>query len=125
MTANRQKSAWIWLAVAAVAVVTLTRAESGLPRATTFTNPVLQFLSAHADSESLASFGLPGNQDRAAGASHGKRSGVFAVMLPILFIGLVAPLSLVLPNATMSLGRKSPAPDLSCHFQRPPPCFAV
>lgn len=129
MSANRQKSAWIWVAVAAIAVATLARTESGLPKATAFTNPVLQFLSAHSNSEALASLGLPGSHarvyDRAQGASHGERPGAWAVMLPILFVGLVAPLSLISPQATLSLGRTPAAPALPCRFQRPPPSFSV
>src|ERR1700733_5688067 len=58
MTANRQRSAWILLAVAAIAVVTLARAQDGMPNAAAYTNPVLQFLSGHSNTGALSPAGI-------------------------------------------------------------------
>src|ERR1700744_801936 len=127
MTGNRQKSAWIWLAVAAIAVVTLARAEAGLPKGAAFTNPVLEFLSAHAGSGAFAA--LPGNHDLGSVRSHRSSyrtgvgatgAGMWAALLPMFFIGLIAPLNLISARAAHSLGITPQAPVLSSLFQRPP-----
>jgi hypothetical protein len=124
MTANRHKSAWIWLAVAAIAVATLARAEAGLPRAAALTHPVLEFLSAHGG-EGFATAPVHRNVRSASmrRASHSEEAGAWAVLLPIFFIGLVAPLSLISARAGLSLGVAPQTPVLPFLFQRPPPFF--
>ncbi|HTB97672.1 MAG TPA: hypothetical protein VK716_11730 [Terracidiphilus sp.] len=47
--------------------------------------------------------------------------GVFAAILPLLFVGIVSPLSLLSPLACFYLGRTPDAPHLPASFQRPPP----
>jgi hypothetical protein len=125
MTGNRQRHAWIWLAVAAIAVATLARAESGLPRATALTNPVLAFLSAHSGDDALSTTAWTHRAGslRAQRASHGSASDTWTVFLPVLFIGLIAPLSLISSRAALSVGRAPSAPALPFLFQRPPPSF--
>lgn len=125
MAGNRQKQAWIWVAVAAIAVATLARTQSGLPRAATLTNPVLAFLSAHANNE-LASancWNHRASTARSERASHSAGSEAWAVFLPVLFIGLIAPLNLLPPRAMLSLERTPSAPFLPFLFQRPPPAI--
>jgi hypothetical protein len=122
ITANRHKSAWIWLAVAAIAVATLARAEAGLPRAAALTHPVLEFLSAHASSDGVATARHHGS--RSAGlrrASQNDSAGAWTVLLPIFFIGLIAPLKLISARTLLSLGVTPSAPALASLFQRPPP----
>jgi hypothetical protein len=124
MAGNRQRYAWVWLAVAAIAVATLARTQSGMPKTTALTNPVLQFLSAHASNETSATT----LWNRRPASAHAQRtsqqgSGAWMVFLPVFFIGLVAPLSLISSRALLSLGRTPSAPPLPFLFQRPPPSF--
>ena len=65
---------------------------------------------------------------RIGGARHGSgvylhdaASGAWMAMLPVLFVGLVVPLSLISPRSFHSLGRRRAAPALPWSFQRPPP----
>ena len=50
--------------------------------------------------------------------------GAWLAILPILFVGVISPLSLLSPLAYFYLGRTPEAPVLPARFQRPPP-FAV
>lgn len=52
--------------------------------------------------------------------SHSGNADWLAI-LPILFVGLISPLSLLSPMAYMYLGRGPDAPVLPASFQRPPP----
>ena len=54
------------------------------------------------------------------GHSGGSLDGV--AILPILFAGLISPLSLLSPLAFVYAGRRPDAPALPSRFQRPPPC---
>jgi len=128
MTANRQRSAWILLAVAAIAVVTLARAQDGTPNTAAFTNPVLQFLSGHSNAGSFTTVGIAKRHEQhanrqARASSRGDSSGVWMALMPVFFIGLIAPLSLIAPRAALCLGRAPSAPALPFLFQRPPPSF--
>jgi hypothetical protein len=53
--------------------------------------------------------------------AHSGIAGVWLAMLPILFIGLVSPLSLVGLLAKTEFARVPVAPALQASFQRPPP----
>jgi hypothetical protein len=44
-----------------------------------------------------------------------------AAILPLLFVGIISPLSLLAPLASVYLGRTPDAPVLPASFQRPPP----
>jgi hypothetical protein len=127
MTLTRHRSAWIWVAIAAIAMATIARAQAGVQSATAYTHPVLEFLASHSSAAGYASSDDPrlyghrsGRQTRSA-QSDGAHPGVWTAMLPVLFIGLVAPLSLVSPQFALSLGRTPSAPALPFSFQRPPP----
>jgi hypothetical protein len=128
VTANRYRSAWIWLAVAAVAVVSLSRVEP-VSNATVSTNPVLAFLAGQQSVPGLSAGGSPqivkiGSPGKVSGVYlHDAASGAWTSILPVLFIGLVAPLSLISPRSVLSLGRTPSAPELPCSFQRPPPAL--
>lgn len=123
MTGNRHKNAWIWLAVAAIAVATLARAEAGLPKAAALTHPVLEFLAGHANSDAFTK--APGHHgSRFAGVrreSYGNGAGAWTVLLPIFFIGLVAPLDVLSRRALQASGSVRRAVALPHLFQRPPP----
>jgi hypothetical protein len=52
---------------------------------------------------------------------HPGDAGAWAAILPILFVGVISPLSLLSPMAYFYLGRTPDAPALPTSFQRPPP----
>jgi hypothetical protein len=127
MTLTRHRSAWIWVAIAAIAMATVARAQAGVQSATAYTHPVLEFLASHSNAAGHETSGIQrlyghrsDRQTRTA-LSDGANPGVWTAMLPVLFIGLVAPLSLVSPQFALSLGRTPSAPALPFSFQRPPP----
>jgi hypothetical protein len=127
MKLTRHRSAWIWVAIAAIAMATVARAQAGVQSATAYTHPVLEFLASHSsatgDSTSgdLRLFGHRSVRQTRTAQSDGTNPGVWTAMLPVLFIGLVAPLSLISPQFALSLGRTPSAPALPFSFQRPPP----
>ena len=47
--------------------------------------------------------------------------GGWLAILPLLFVGLISPVSLFQPMAFAYLGRTPDAPALPASFQRPPP----
>ncbi|HUV69379.1 MAG TPA: hypothetical protein VMW15_06935 [Terracidiphilus sp.] len=55
---------------------------------------------------------------------HSADGGAWLAILPILFVGMISPLSLLSPMAFFYLGRTPDAPVLPALFQRPPP-FAI
>ena len=127
MTLTRHRNAWILVAIAAMAVATLARAQAGIESATAYANPVFEFLAGHPGAAVQPATGVPRLfEHRSAGlsraaASHGAYPGVWTAMLPVLFVGLVAPLSLISPKSALCLGRTPSAPALPFSFQRPPP----
>ncbi|HLY39698.1 MAG TPA: hypothetical protein VKR52_00745 [Terracidiphilus sp.] len=123
MTGNRQRNAWVWLAVAAISVATLARAQAGAPNAPFYSNPVLQFLSSHANADRLAATGVQASAHETRNLSRGISYGPLLAMLPVFFIGLVAPLNLVSAQAVLCLGHRFSAPAPPFLFQRPPPLF--
>lgn len=52
---------------------------------------------------------------------HSGDSGAWLAILPILFVGVISPLTLLSPLAFVYLGRTPDAPILPASFQRPPP----
>lgn len=114
----KHRSAWIWLAVAALSIAVAARAQSGVFNARAYTAPVLQFIAAHtADHPATASgVHLSSRAERRMA-----NSTALAAMLPIFFVGLVSPLNLLSPRSLLSIGRATAAPALPSKFQRPPP----
>ena len=57
---------------------------------------------------------------------HGHAAGApdLLAILPLLFVGVISPLSLLAPLANDYVGRTPNAPALPTRFQRPPP-FAL
>ena len=53
--------------------------------------------------------------------SYSGDSGGLVAILPLLFVGLISPLSLLSPLAFVYAGRTPDAPSLPARFQRPPP----
>ena len=54
---------------------------------------------------------------------HGHSGGTadFVAILPLLFVGIISPLSLLAPLAYAYAGRVPEAPLMAAAFQRPPP----
>ncbi len=48
-------------------------------------------------------------------------SGALVAILPLLFVGLISPLSLLSPLTCVYVGRTPDPPALHAQFQRPPP----
>jgi hypothetical protein len=130
MKTARYRSAWVWLAVAFVAVAATTRAEGGSVNSAAYTHPVFQFLSGQSSSYAIAQRGVPRllknwSSDRSSRQSsanpRNSASGLWQTMLPVMFIGLVAPLSFLALRSSLSDRRRLTAPALPFSFQRPPP----
>jgi predicted membrane metal-binding protein len=52
---------------------------------------------------------------------HSGDAGAWLAILPLLFVGVISPLSLLSPLASVYLSRTPDAPVLPAWFQRPPP----
>src|ERR1700728_1342373 len=117
MSGNRPKSAWIWVAVAAISLASLARAQSGIETARAYANPLIAFFAGNQLADSSAST----SAHRAASPSTGGDVGMDLDLLPVVFVGLVSPLSLLCSRSILCLGRALPAPVLPGLFQRPPP----
>lgn len=123
----RNRTAWMWVAIAAVAFTSVARAETGLQSAKGYVHPVLEFLARSQGQNSVAHSGVlrftPLASRRQANSLLRKAgSGTLIAMLPVMFIGLVSPLS-VLSFASIQSGPRAGA-LLSALFQRPPPSLA-
>jgi ABC-type transport system involved in cytochrome bd biosynthesis fused ATPase/permease subunit len=53
--------------------------------------------------------------------AHGADNAAWLAILPLLFLGVISPLSLLSPLAFEYVGRALEAPTLPASFQRPPP----
>jgi hypothetical protein len=117
MTGNRSRGAWIWVTVAAITLASLARAQSGIESARGYANPFIAFLSDGHLAESAAS----ATAHRSALSLHSGNSGTALNLLPVYFVGLVSPLSLLFAGSVPCLRRALAAPNLVGRFQRPPP----
>jgi hypothetical protein len=52
---------------------------------------------------------------------HSRNAADFSAILPLLFAGVISPLSLLAPLTYVYAGRVPQAPALASRFQRPPP----
>ena len=121
MTGNRSKGAWIWVAMAAISFASLARVQSGVENARAYADPVIKFFAAaqHADADALGKAHRAGSPVRTGGRDLGLD------LLPIFFVGLVAPLALEQFRARPCLQRAFLAQPISALFQRPPPEILV
>lgn len=53
--------------------------------------------------------------------AHSGDNSAWLAVLPVLFVGLISPLSLLSPEGLLCIGFVPSAPVLSATFQRPPP----
>ena len=129
MAGPRNKNAWMWVAIAAVAFTSVARAGTSPQTARSFTHPVLEFLARSQSQNSAAHsavlrFANLGSRRQANSILRKVGSGAVIAMLPVFFIGLVSPLTPISLASIRSLGHAPAAPSLSALFQRPPPSFA-
>jgi len=126
---TRNRSTWMWVAIAAVAFTSVARAETGLQSAKAYTHPVLEFL-ARSQSQNPAAFsgvlrfGHPGSRRQANAMLRHVGSGTWIAMLPVFFIGLFSPLSLASAASIRRLGPAQAVPLLPAFSPRPPPRLA-
>jgi hypothetical protein len=107
------------VAVAAISLASLVRAQSGIENARAYASPLIAFFSSSHPSESSAS----SSTQLPSSTSRGNGFGNLLNLLPVFFVGLVAPLSLLTARSALCVGRALPAPDQPGLFQRPPPTF--
>jgi len=123
-TANR--SAWIWVAIAAITLTALNGAEAGLPGARAGAHPTLERLirlqnqSAASVAGSARAFVVAKGRRAQSWASSGILGGGISAQ-PVEFVGLLTPLALFSIAFFWSFGRAPSAPLLCASFQRPPP----
>jgi hypothetical protein len=98
-------------------LASLARAQSGMENARAYATPFIALFAGSHQAESGAST----SAHRAASASRVAGSGMAFDLLPVFFVGLVAPLSLLSARSAFCLGRTLAAPRLPELFQRPPP----
>ncbi len=126
---TRNTTAWMWLAIAAVAFTSVATAEPGLKSAKGYTHPVFEFLARSQSQNSAAHsavlrFASVGSRHQLGSMQRRAASGQLIAMLPVLFVGLVSPLNTRALASARSLGREPAAPLISALFQRPPPTLA-
>lgn len=125
---NRNTTAWMWLAIAAVAFTSVASAETGLKSSKGYTHPVFEFL-ARSQAQNPGAHAAPlrfansGSRHQPSSLFRNSSSGQLVAFLPVLFIGLVPPVRTSVASLR-SQGRPPAAPLLSALFQRPPPALA-
>jgi hypothetical protein len=120
MLANRSKDAWILVAIAAITLSSLARAQAGIENARAYASPVIKFLAGSPLTDPAVSTSTARNVSRVP-----NYLGTALDLLPVLFVGLVSPLGLQSVRSLHAVGRGLPAPNLSVLFQRPPPVLPV
>jgi hypothetical protein len=118
MNGYRSKGAWIWVAMVAISFASFARVQSGVENARAYADPVIRFFAAAHQADAEASV-------RTHGADSLSRAGAYGIDLNLaVFVGLVAPFTVLSAPAGLCLKRAAAAPSLSALFQRPPP-FSV
>ncbi len=117
MVANRSKDAWILLAIAAITLSSLARAQAGIENARAYASPVIKFFAG----SSLTEPSEPTATDRAVSSVSNYLFGTALDLLPVFFVGMVSPFGLQSVRSLRTIDRALPAPNLSVLFQRPPP----
>ncbi len=115
----RSKDAWIWVAVAAISLASLARAQAGIENARAYASPVIRFLAGSPMTESADSASI----HRTTSPAPGYIFGTVLALLPVFFVGLVSPLGLLSRRALCSARQPLPASNPPGLFQRPPPAW--
>ena len=116
MNGNRSKGAWIWVAMVAISFASFARVQSGVENARAYAGPVIKFFAAGNQADSDESV-------RAQAANSLSRAGAYGIDLNplVVFVGLIAPLTLQFAPAGLCLKRTPAASFLATFLQRPPP----
>ena len=123
MAGSRNKHAWIWVAIAAISLASVSRTAAGLDSARAYANPVLHLL-VKSHGASVAAKSGPGMRFAQRGSIfRDAQSGTWIAFLPVYFIGLVT-LSLFSSLFVRALYPPPAVPLSATFFQRPPPVFA-
>lgn len=125
MNRGRNKSAWIWVALAALTLASVARADEA-QSARGYAHPVLQFLAgSHSAQPAALHAKARAGQYGATRQFRIDRQSVVAgswlAMLPVSFVGLVSPLNQFASCSVLCLGGTPAAPLVPASFQRPPP----
>ena len=100
MTGNRSKGAWIWVAMVAIGFASFARIQTGVDNARTYADPVIKFFAAGNQADSNVSVGA----HRASSRAHAGAYGIDLNPL-VVFVGLIAPLTLQSAPAGLCLKR--------------------
>jgi hypothetical protein len=119
MKRNRSNGAWVWVAMAAISLVSLARVESGVENARAYADPVIKFFAA----AHLADTDTSARSHRITSRSQAGTAGIGFDLLAVFFVGLVAPLVLHSFRLMLFLERPPASPSPANLFQRPPPVF--
>jgi hypothetical protein len=121
MKQSSNRRAWIWLALAAVVVVSTARVQAGIQPVRTYAHSVMAYLAA--SQNEAAAIQQRASRRAASAAARGYQPGSpqLLALLPVFFVGLMAILLQRVCGPSLCLGRPSASPLLPSRFQRPPP----
>jgi hypothetical protein len=126
---NRNRGAWVWVTIAAIALVSAGRADGARPAAKTGAHAALAFLARSQSLPLIAKSGMSAFAPRTSGRRivallRGTGIGAWMAILPFLFVAVISPLRALLAVSLPRSGRTPIAPLLPAAFQRPPPRLA-
>jgi hypothetical protein len=129
MLRNRNRSAWVWVTIAAIALVSATRADSSRQGVKAGMRAALALLNRGQSLPLAANPGIAQLIPRATGrrvAALLRDSGIngWVGIVPILFVAMVSPVKAVSAVPPPRSGQTPAAPLLPSAFQRPPPRLA-
>lgn len=124
MNFPRHRRAWIWVAITALTLASMSRAESGWQHARSYAQPIVQLLTA-SDGSSELSAASPSTNLRHERRDSRFDIGPWAVLLPVVFVGLIPQLGLLSIGSVLCLGRAPATPARGALFQRPPPAYLL
>ncbi len=121
MTQTSNRRAWIWLALAAVVLVSTARAQAGIQPVRSYAHSVMAYLAA--SQNEAAALQQRATRRAATAAARGYQTGSaqLLALLPVFFVGLMAILLQPVCGPSLCLGRPAAVPALPFRFQRPPP----
>jgi len=129
MLRKSNRGAWVWVTIAALALVSVARADGGRHGGKAGMRAALALLNRSQSLPLAAKPGIAQRMPRAAARRVTKllqSSGIGACVgiLPILFVAMVSPLGVLSTASLPRAGRASAPPLLPSAFQRPPPRLA-
>jgi hypothetical protein len=124
MAGSRNKHAWIWVAIAAISLASVSRAAAAGPdSARAHANPVLHFLIKSHSAAAVAKSGPAVRLAQRGSLFRDAQSGTWITFLPVYFIGVV-PLAMSCSRFVHEPDPLPAAPLYATFFQRPPPVSA-